>query len=59
MKAIDRFAERMHALWQQNLPASERWERVRTLASEAIDLWPEVAHDLHAFASALDTLARA
>lgn len=36
-----------------------RWERVRTLASEAVDLWPKVAHDLRAFASALDTLARA
>lgn len=31
MEAIERFAEKMHALWDENLPALERWERVRGL----------------------------
>jgi len=36
-----------------------RWDRVRVLAADALTLWPEVAGDLAAFATILETIARA
>jgi hypothetical protein len=36
-----------------------RWDRVRALAVETLGMWPDVEHDLLAFAGALEAMARA